>query len=241
MKLTAAAVLVSLTPSLGYALVGNGWAFDNVPASGLSDVTFAFNMAKAPHTGGFYFAQQFDFFNVKDGGYTGIQPRPDSNGNSVVHAVFSSFQGGTTSKHPNCSNGADGGAGVSCKVEIQGNYSHTYNLVVTNTQGTTWQGTLVDTVTGSKTVVGEWSLPQGSGKISNGQVGFVEYYIWNGQPSHTCQSLPVTEATFYAPTSKTAGANGGKITTVYEYGDCVGKAGYSVKKLGGAYDIKVGF
>ncbi|KAF9361344.1 hypothetical protein BGX26_004202 [Mortierella sp. AD094] len=241
MKLTAAAVLASCVPSLGFALVGNGWKFNSAPSGGLNDVTFPFKIANAPHKSGFYFAQQFNFHNVAEVGYTGLQPRPDSNGNSVVHAAFSSFQGGTTSNHPNCSDGADGGAGVSCSVDINGDYSHTYNLVVKNTSGTTWRGTLVDTVTGKSTVVGEWTLPHGAGKIVNGQVGFVEYYIWNGQPSHTCNSLPSTKATFYNPTSKTRGASGGKITSVYEYGDCVGKAGYSARKVSKGYDIKVGF
>ncbi|KAG0306752.1 hypothetical protein BGZ98_001760 [Dissophora globulifera] len=241
MKLTAAVVLASWVPSLGFGLVGNGWKFDSAPSSGLSDVTFPFNIANAPHKSGFYFAQQFNFKNGANVGYTGLQPRPDSNGNSVIHAAFSSFQSGTTSSHPNCSNGADGGPGVSCAVDINGDYNHTYNLVVENTIGTTWRGTLVDTMTGGSTVVGEWTLPQGAGRIINGQLGFVEYYTWNGQPSHTCDSLPFTEATFYSPTSKTSGASGGRITYVYEYGDCVGQAGYSVTKVSGAYDIKVGF
>ncbi|KAG0198441.1 hypothetical protein BGX28_008154 [Mortierella sp. GBA30] len=241
MKLTAAAVLVLCAPSLGFALVGNGWKFNNAPADGLNDVTFPFSIANAPHKSGFYFAQQFNFKNVKEVGYTGLQPRPDSRGNSIVHAAFSSFQGGTTSKHPNCHSGADGGPGVSCAVDIKGDYNHTYNLVVENTRGTTWRGTLVDTVTGRSTVVGEWTLPSGAGKLVNGQVGFVEYYTWNGQPSHTCDSLPFTKAIFYDPTSKTQGASGGKITSVYEYGDCIGKANYFAKQVAGGYDIKVGF
>ncbi|KAI1305588.1 hypothetical protein EDD11_004902 [Mortierella claussenii] len=241
MKLTAIAILASCVPSLGFALVGNGWKFQNAPSDGLSDVTFPFNIAKAPHKSGFYFAQQFNFKNVTEVGYTGLQPRPGANGKNVIHAAFSSFQGGTTSNHRNCRTGADGGPGVSCAVDINGDYSHTYNLVVKNTRGTTWRGTLVDTMTRKSTVVGEWTLPSGAGKIVNGQVGFVEYYIWNGQPSHTCNSLPFTRATFYNPTSKTKGARGGQITSVYEYGDCVGKAGYSVKKMSKGYDIKVGF
>ncbi|KAF9316423.1 hypothetical protein BG003_002006 [Podila horticola] len=159
-------------------------------------------MAKAPHKSGFYFAQQFSFNNVTIIGYTGLQPREDKNGASIVHAAFSSFQGGTTTKHPNCYLGADNGPGVSCAVDINGDYSHTYNLVVENTEGTTWRGTMVDTVMGNATVVGEWTLPEGARKIVNGQVGFVEYYTWNGQRSHTCESLPFTEAIFYNPTSK---------------------------------------
>ncbi|KAG0033534.1 hypothetical protein BGZ82_006075 [Podila clonocystis] len=175
MKLTAAS-LALCAPSLAFALIGNDWAFDKAPSDGPSDITFSFNMAKAPHKSGFYFAQQFNFHNVAKVGYTGLQPREDKNGASIVHAAFSSFQGGTTTKHPNCYVGADGGPGVSCAVDYAGDYSHTYNLVVENTEGTTWRGTLVDTVTRTSTVVGEWTLPSGAGKIVNGQFGFVEYY-----------------------------------------------------------------
>ncbi|KAG0302855.1 hypothetical protein BGZ98_007176 [Dissophora globulifera] len=238
---TAVAVLTSCVPLLAFALVENRWKFDQAPSSGLSDVTFPFNIANAPHKRGFYFAQVFYFKNVTKGAYTGLQPRPDSNGNSIVRAVFSSFQGGTITNHPNCHYGADNGPGASCTLEINGDYSHTYNLAVENTNGTTWRGTLVDTVTGTSTVVGEWTLPQGAGKIINGNVGFVEYFIWNGQPSHTCDSLPFTEATFYHPTSKTPGTSGGKVTYVHENGDCTGKAQYSLTEVPGGYDVKIGF
>ncbi|KAF9405850.1 hypothetical protein BGZ76_006466, partial [Entomortierella beljakovae] len=190
---------------------------------------------------GFYFAQQFNFKNIPSAGYTGLQPRPDSNGNNIIHAAFSSFQDGATSNHPNCYDGADSGPGSSCAVEIIGDYSHTYNLVVENTGGTTWRGTLVDTVIGDSTVVGEWTLPSGAGNIANGQWGFVEYYTWNGQKSHTCDSLPFTEATFYDPTSKTSGASGGVVYNVVEDGDCIGKVEFSTAVVPGGYDIKVGF
>ena len=64
-------------------------------------------MANAPQESGFYFAQQFNFNNVDEVGYCGVQPRAASDGNSIVHGVFSSFQNGTTTDNPNCSNGAD--------------------------------------------------------------------------------------------------------------------------------------
>jgi len=235
------ALSTALAPSTVLALIGNSWEFASAPSTGLKDVTFPFNIAHAPHESGYYFAQQFNFLGVPDVGYTGLQPRPDSNGKSIVHAAFSSFQKGTTTGHPNCHDGADGGSGVSCAVDIEGDYSHTYNLVVETSGARTWKGTLVDTVTGSATVVGEWTLPSGAGNIKNGQLGFVEYYPWNGQPSHTCDSLPKTEATFFYPTSKTSGASGGSIPKPYEYGDCIGKAGYSATQVSSGWDIKVGF
>ncbi|KAG9326621.1 hypothetical protein KVV02_006132 [Mortierella alpina] len=241
MKFTATALLAACVPSLAFALVGNDWKFDNAPADGLNDITFPFNMAKAPRKSGYYFAQQFNFHNVKDVGYTGLQPREDSGRNMIIHAAFSSFQAGTTTTHKNCHYGADGGPGVSCAVDIIGNYLDKYSVSVQNVGGTTWRGTLVNDRTRRATVVGQWTLPAGAGKIVNGQVGFVEYYNWNDGKPHACNTLPFTEATFYNPTSRTRGARGGKVTKVYEYGNCVGKVRYATKKLSQAYNIKVGF
>ncbi|KAF9294646.1 hypothetical protein BGZ74_011159 [Mortierella antarctica] len=119
----------------------------------------------------------YSFKNVAEIGYTGLQPREDKDGNSIVHAAFSSLQGGTTTKHPNCSTDADSGPGVICSVDIKGDYSHTYNLTVENTDGTTWRGTLVDE-TGTSTVVGEWTLPEGAEKLVRGEGGFVDYLPW---------------------------------------------------------------
>ncbi|CAO3568803.1 unnamed protein product [Mortierella alpina] len=97
-------------------------------------------MANAPHKSGFFFAQQFDFYGLQHGGYTGRQPRPDSEGKSRVHAAFSSFENGTTTDHKNYTYGADGGPGVSCKTDIDGDYSHTYNLVLESTKVLAWNG-----------------------------------------------------------------------------------------------------
>ncbi|KAF9125971.1 hypothetical protein BGW39_007021 [Mortierella sp. 14UC] len=235
MKLTTAAILVLCAPSLAFDLVGNDWKFDRATPAGLSDITFPFNMANAPHRSGYYFALQPNFRNVSKVAYTGLQPHEDSKGNNIFHAT------GTTTKDPNCRTGADSGPGVSCAIDIKGSYWHNYNLVVENTRDTTWRGGLVDTRTGVSTVVGEWTLPKGSGKIVNGQLGFVEYYTWSGLSSHTCDLLPYTRAIFYNPTSKARGASGGKVTEVYEYGDCVGKVDYSVVRKFWRYNIKVGF
>ncbi|GJJ74981.1 hypothetical protein EMPS_07339 [Entomortierella parvispora] len=202
-------------------------------------------MAKSPHVAGYYFSQMFSFHNVRDVGYTGLQPRSDSKGNSIVHAAFSSFQNGTTTTHPNCHNGADYGPGVSCAVDIIGNYDHTYNLVVQLVQDTTWRGALVDAVTGTSTVIGEWTLPKGSGKLNNANTGFVEYYPWNGKSKAdiVCGTLPHSESTFYDPTSTTAGTGNGSVYGIFEYNDagCKGKTGFSSTKVPGGYNIKVGF
>ncbi|KAG0346001.1 hypothetical protein BG004_002652 [Podila humilis] len=237
-----AAVLVSCVPTLSLALVGNSWKFGTYPATGLTDITFGFNMAKAEHKVGYYYAQQFKFVNVKSVGYTGIQPRPNrKDGSSIVHAAFSSFQAGATSTHPNCHSGADGGPGVSCAVDVVGDYKDDYFITVENIGGTTWRGTMVNAATDASAVVGEWTLPAGAGNIRNGQVGFVEYYIWNRPGSHPCSGLPLTEAFFYHPTSTTPGASGGLITSMYDYGSCKGQVDYKPMKHDNGYSVQVGF
>ncbi|GFF44427.1 hypothetical protein IFM46972_07541 [Aspergillus udagawae] len=234
------AVVLALIP-FTQALVGLSWSVSNTPSSGLKDITFPISMTDAPHKTGFYFAQQFAFNGLSDVGYTGLQPRPDASGSSIVHAVFSSFVAGTTSTDQNCSDGADGGAGVSCSVEIPAPYAPLYDLVVKNTGGTTWKATLVDTATGKSTHVGSYKLPSGAGGIKSDQEGFVEYYPWNGMASHSCSSLPYTNVTFGTPRTSTPGAGSGQLNKPYEYGDCVGTANFDVRKTDQGYQVTVGF
>jgi hypothetical protein len=241
MKVIPSALLALCVPSFSLALVGNTWKFTKAPKDGFTEITFPLNMAHATHTSGYYYAQQFNFKNSSLG-YTGLQPRPnDKTGRSIVHAAFSSFMKGATTAHKNCHAGADGGPGVSCAVDIEGNYNNTYNLIVEESGERTWKGTLFDTETKKATVIGEWTLPVGTGRIMNGQLGFVEYYPWNDGKNHSCTDLPWTEATFFNPTSNTKGASGGSIISVYEYGDCKRKAGFVLKKVEGGYDVECGF
>ncbi|PLB44979.1 hypothetical protein P170DRAFT_458585 [Aspergillus steynii IBT 23096] len=233
--------ILTLLPSLAHALVGLDWTVTGAPSTGLRDITFPISIAHAPHETGFYFAQQYGFHGLSDIGYTGLQPRPDNSGASIIHAVFSSFVPGSTSSDENCSDGADGGEGVSCSVEIAASYERVYHLVVENKDGTTtWTGTLVDVQGGNSTRIGEYTLPEGAGGIKDSQVGFVEYYPWNGQPSHTCDSLPATNASFGDPSSSAEGVKG-SVGKPYEYGDCVGKAGFEVEETDDGYEVSVGF
>ncbi|KAJ5683458.1 hypothetical protein N7462_006623 [Penicillium macrosclerotiorum] len=232
-----AAVLSSIFQA-SEALVGLSWSVSDVSSSGMTDITFPISMPDAAHKSGYYFAQQFNFEGQSDVGYTGLQPREDNGSQPVIHGVFSSFISGTTTDDSNCSDGADGGAGVSCSVDVTASYAHGYLLKIQNTSGTTWTGTLVDAVTGTETHIGSYTLPSGSGGIKGSQVGFVEYYPWNSG-THTCDQLPKTSVTFGAPT--TSSGNSGSLGKPYEYGDCVGKVDFSTKESGSGYEISVGF
>ncbi|KAG6016681.1 hypothetical protein E4U54_000670 [Claviceps lovelessii] len=232
--------LALAAPQFALALVGNGWTFSGTPAGGLKDVTFPFKMYGAAHKSGYYFAQQFNFNGISEVGYCGIQNRPNQGGKSVVHAVFSTFQGGSTTNDPNCHYGADGGPGVSCAVDFEGDYSAIYNIVVQHVAKTTWKGTAVNTATGKSVHIGTFTLPSSAGGIRSSQVGFVEYYPWNAG-THQCKDLPKTSVVMYNPFSSTPGAGVGRIQKPYEYGDCVGHVAFATSAVTNGYDITCGF
>ncbi|PNS14959.1 hypothetical protein CAC42_2188 [Sphaceloma murrayae] len=235
-------IIFAITPATTVALVGNSWSFTEAPATGLTDITFPFKLANAPNERGYYFAQQFDFIDVESQGYAGLQPQAnDSNGDTVVRAVFSSFQTGATTTHPNCSDGADGGTGVSCGVVVKATYDHAHDVRIKKSGSTTWSATLVDVETGTSNDIGEWTLPAGSGNIKNGQVGFVEYFPFNGRATKDCSTLPKTEAVFYNPLSDTQGAGSGRVKKPYLYGDCETGNGFSTEQVPSGWHIEVGF
>lgn len=232
---------LSMAPGLAFAGIGTDWKFTKSPTNGMKDVTFGFNVANAVHKRGYYYAQQFNFVNMSDVGYTGVQPQDDVNGQSSIRGVFSSFQKGTTSKHPNCSDGADGGAGVSCGVVITHDFTNTFNCVVENIGGTTWRGSLVDSVTGASTVIGEYTLPAGAGGIKSSQTGFLEDFLANGNPNWQCRDSVPTEVSYYNPTSNTPGAGTGTAGKPYEYGSCVGDQNFVITQGSNYWTVNSGF
>ncbi|ATY64219.1 hypothetical protein CCM_04405 [Cordyceps militaris CM01] len=238
---TSALVIASLAPSACLAGIGHSWSL-SAPAGGLKDITFPFGVANAAHKRGYYFANQFNFQNVQQVSYTGVQPQTDSNGQATIRGVFSSFQGGTTSSHPNCSNGADGGAGVSCAVTLKvKDFSGRFDCVIENIGGTKWRGTLKNAVTGQSAVIGEFVQPAGAGGIVGNQMGFLEYFLANGNPNFKCSDQFKTQVDYYFPTSKTAGAGAGTIAKPYQYGSCVDQQGFSTTAGPNYWTIKTGF
>lgn len=221
-------------------MVGLGWKVENITEAGLKEITFPMDITGSPHENGFYFAQQFGFVGQENVGYTGLQPRVDINGLSVLHAAFSSFNEGTTSDDENCSDGADGGAGVSCAIDIVSPYERQYMLHVENTEGTKWVGTLIDAVKGNGTRIGSWTLAEGAQGIADSQLGFVELYAWNDdKEEHTCADTPKHSVVFGEPIAK---GYTGSLSGAYEYGDCVGEVGYDTHTHSdGSISVTVGF
>ncbi|KAA8649361.1 uncharacterized protein ATNIH1004_005262 [Aspergillus tanneri] len=179
----------------------------------------------AIHEEGWYFAQDFEFIESE----------------TVIHAVFSSFVNGTISQDANCHNGADGGPGVSCAIDLPGNYSNMYHLRVQNTRGTTWNGTLINTVTGIETHIGSYTLPTGSLGIQGTQLGFVKWWPFNNGLPATCESLSQTLVVFGVPTTSTDGVGPGELENAYEVYDCAGKQDFKSQRLSDGVEVKVGF
>ncbi|KAG8408606.1 hypothetical protein J3459_010924 [Metarhizium acridum] len=185
-----------------------------VPPEGLSDISFPINLSRAPHVAGYHFAQRVKFNGQYSVAYAGLQPREDSqSGAAILRGVFSSFIHGTTTTDPNCSDGADGGQGVSCAYDFSGSYTDTWDLIITNTAGTTWAGKAVNYENGTAHHIGTFTLPAGTGGIQGSQVGFMDYFPWNTNLSMTCADLPPTECTFSAPTTGSS-SNGYSVGSV---------------------------
>jgi len=116
---------------------------------------------------------------------------------------------------------------MNCSVEFSAPYANGFGLEIHNTQGTTWNGTVVvDGTTGEKVHIGSYTLPAGTKGIAKSQG--VEYFPWN-PGTYTCGSLPYTSVVFGVPTTSTNGA--GSLSSANHYGDCVGKVPYESHRM----------
>ncbi|AKU18893.1 hypothetical protein VV02_12835 [Luteipulveratus mongoliensis] len=209
------------------------WSVSGAPSGGLTSLDFPITVnTGTAHVSGTYFAMQYGFTGQSDIGYAGLQPRPDANGHQRLRGVFSSFISGTTSTDSHCSDGADGGPGVSCGVEFDAVYGHTFRVEIAQVGTDTWSGTVVDTNNGQRTPVGTYELPAGSGNLKASQSGFIEYY---DVPS--CDRQQRYDVTFGAPSS---GSLSGTTTWVKEYGDCLGDGDTQVTTVGAGVHVTRG-
>lgn len=216
--------LMFVSPAARAIYGGNvqfNWSIPNAPADGLTQVAFPTTLNPSTgHVAGNYAAWIFEF--TKSGGaYTGLMPVPNENGQTRIHAAYSSFIAGTTSNDPNCSNGADGGPGVSCGMNFDGTYGRNYVITVARVGQDTWEGTVWDTVTGAGYHIGTFKVPAGSGNLRSSQVGFIEN--WSAQ---SCAAVPKIDASLGRPQSAQAGLIG-DVGGAFEYGACGGEENYS--------------
>ncbi|KAK2801569.1 hypothetical protein FQN51_005276 [Onygenales sp. PD_10] len=233
--------LALTTPALSQGMVGWGWSIDGIPEDGLTDISFPMSIERSPHETRYYFANQFAFINGNGVGYTGLQPKEDINGSSTIRAIFSNFCDGATSDHENCHQGADGGAGVTCRLDTNAPFDTLYEMSVQNTGGTTWTGTLVDRINGNSTEVGRWTLPAGTGGIINSawNLGFIEDYIGGVE----CNERHPAKVMVGDPTTASLLNYTSEIGDPYEYGPCPKKANFAEKRTASddGWDLSIGW
>ncbi|KAK2592303.1 hypothetical protein QQS21_009993 [Conoideocrella luteorostrata] len=237
--------LTGLCPSFVFAeqLVYMYWDAKNISAAGLNDVTFPISMPNAPRESGYYFEQAVGFNKGprdNDGAtvcvYTGLQPRSDKNGKSIVHGVFSSFIKGSTTNDKNCHGGADGkSGGVSCAIDVEAIYNTTYLLRIQH-KGQYYYGTLIDEKSGQQWHIGSFTLPGSTSGMNPSLYGFMEYYYTG---LGTCSKHPGTQATFGVPVTTTPGVTL-SLKPPQQAKSCQGKLPWNYKKLNdGSYDITI--
>lgn len=221
-------IAMGLFPALSNAQAVWSWDLENVPEEGIKEITFPMSVTGSAHEQHYYYANQFPFVGNKDVGYTGLQPQEDAdNGTSQIRGVFSNFIEGSTTDDDLCSEGADGGPGISCGFVFAGDYDHTYNMVVRNIENTKWTGTAVNTETGEEHHLGSYTLPPDTKGISGGNMGFVEDYVGVEQ----CSEMPKGGALAGDPFSESAKDVVGSIGEPYDSGTCVGEeANWSAKR-----------
>ncbi|KAJ7814875.1 hypothetical protein B0H14DRAFT_2849071 [Mycena olivaceomarginata] len=241
--------LVALLPTVhgapGHIALAD-WSITGVPSTGLTDVTFPLTIVEADHISGYYFAQMFSFAgSTSRRGYIGLQPRPNQDGNPVLHATFSNFITGSKTDDPNCHDGADGGDGTSCFVEWNGVHGRTYDLEVKYAGSGTqrWVGTVIDTVTKARVHVGSYTLPADAAGIQGSELSFVEWYLWNVDPppsTDRCAHLPYQKTIFGTPRTTHAGSVGA-LSVFYGVEDCVGMVALHSENVATGVETNSGF
>ncbi|MGW6404783.1 DUF3472 domain-containing protein [Streptomyces sp. NPDC055134] len=192
------------------------------PSAGLSDISYHITVNGQPDTKSVFFAQAFYLKNGQVG-YMGLQPRPGA----ADLALFSIFGAGTSTTDPNCTPGADGGEGVSCAITYPYQAGRQYRLKVQNIGGSTWEGIVYDTVTGTTTHIGSWTVSSSAGLLKPTGTLFVEYFL----PVADCNSIPRAQAYFSNPQGNGSTYSGSYSSAVL-LGPCKDKASYSISGTG---------
>lgn len=175
-------------------------AYTHPTASNSEKLTYDIAVESYTKESGYYWATQFYFNKGGKVGYIGIQPRPGTN-----MTIFSAFGQGALPVSDTCRLGADGGAGVSCSLPYAWVANNKYTLTVENTSSSAdynfWQGSITDTATQEKTVIGEFKTPTAWQKLWRHSVFFDEWFKFNGGPSDPNQRACVPYAKFkiFAP------------------------------------------
>lgn len=220
---TLATLLTAATTTTAAAGGGMGsvsWAITDPPKEGVDQIEFSFKVNSPESDPGYYMAMQFPFVNREDIGYCGIQPNGDKQG-SALFSIFGS--GAEIVDSDNCNGGADGGDGVSCKVEMT-NYDVNKQFYIQINRDENdkriWAGAVTDKQ-GYTQKIGSWKLGAEVGGINGvGHLGFLEYFA----AADTCGDLPYIDGIWYQPHTDNYNTT---LDGPSEYGNCEGNANFN--------------
>lgn len=205
----AVLLLMSISNANAFMAVDYKLAMDNV-----TRVTFPIKLIKVEKTKTYFFSMQYGFHGDKaNGGYIGIQPQADGG----LRAIFSVFGKDTeVINKEQCNGGADGGKGVSCRLNIpkmKMNSFYYLTVVQDNKDPHIWRGYISDNKqnpTPDDGLIGAWKTNKNSGTISMGNSGFVENLPWTNKVG--LKALTGIEAEFASPYTNNRAEERGQIT-----------------------------
>jgi hypothetical protein len=193
------------------------------PSDGVGNVTFPMKLHHWGDEKDWYIAQQFRMGGCSVG-YTGIQPFGEG-----MQVIFSSFQKDTqVLNKEHCSDGADGGAGVSCSIRLPKNSVGSWYYLNVKEDNHVWTGVITDSKTGESTQIGKWQVPEKCKKVTSSESGFLEEF-GSSNTKVSCDKKPLLEFDVMAPLAYDAKGTllPSTIGKAYDKGKCQGKMGFN--------------
>lgn len=201
-----------------YSIQGGSSAY---PADGVGNITFPVKLYHWGNEKNWYIAQQFRIGGCSVG-YTGIQPFGEG-----MQVIFSSFQKGTqVLNKERCSDGADGGAGVSCSLRLPKNNIGSWYYLNVKEDNHVWIGVITDGTT--STEVGKWKVPENCKRVSSSESGFLEEF-GSSNNNVPCDKKPLLQFDLMAPLVYDSKGTllPSTIGKPYDKGKCEGKMGFN--------------
>jgi hypothetical protein len=190
------------------------------PDAGYSDIEERLTISRRTTSDShLFYAHQFGFVGG-DGGYIGLQEGSNTGSKIVLFSIWSA--NGTSGR--NCGHFSGEGTGRTCRIDpYDWKPGRTYELEVqlagADDKGTWYVATVLDTVTGSKQVVGSIRVPGAWGGVQ-GWVSWTEYF---GGSVARCTDLPRSRVLWGFPTAEHGTVKSTGHEDIVNEGDCQAK------------------
>jgi len=210
-----------LMPDASYAVVAGGMATIHrtwPPATnGYNDMEFTITITKEPgYDGRTYWAHQWGFSGVNEGGYVGLQSR--SGNEKALNFSIWAATGWQNSTGATCNHFSHEGSGVQCSINYPWKEGRTYKIKVAKTGTNGWTATIIDMQTNESRTVATILVPANYGGLKS-LSEWVENFAQGNTQLPSCSAVPEAIAVYGMPT-----ANGGAVkpsgSSTYTYGNC---------------------